>query len=53
VNTHISCGWTGITDKLPWVGLKEWRGHRGQDVARSRHDRKTDKRKEVEGHSGR
>jgi hypothetical protein len=48
-----SCGFTGRTDKLPWVGLKEGRGHRGQDVARSRRDRKTDNRKEVEGHCGR
>jgi len=47
------CVWTGRTVKLPWVGLKEGRGHGGQDVARSRRDRKTDNRKEVEGHCGR
>jgi hypothetical protein len=53
MNTYKRCGWTDRTDKLPWVGLKEGRGHRGQDVARSRRDRKTDIRKEVEGHCGR
>ena len=46
-------GWTGTIDKLPWVGLKEGRGHRGQDVARSQRDRKTDNKKEVEGHCDR
>ena len=53
MNTCKRCGWACRTYQLPWVGLKEGRGQRGQDVARSRLDRKTDNRKEVEGHCGR